>query len=103
MELETRHLKLVLRLDLFLKASRLLSRRSVAQQFCEARRLSVNDQIAKSSHAVKVGDEIMIRRTNRVTTVRVVAVPDSRQTAKKDAASLYELVSEETFAEDPLG
>jgi len=90
------------RLDLFLKASRLCSRRSVAQQFCEANRISVKGQLAKSSHAVKVGDEITIRRHNRLTTVRVVSVPTSRQTARKDASSLYELVREESFEEDEL-
>jgi len=91
-----------MRLDLFLKASRLCSRRSVAQQFCEANRISINGQLAKSSHAVKVGGEIQIRRQNGLTTVRVVLVPSSRQTARKDASSLYEVVKEEILNEDDV-
>ncbi len=84
-----------MRLDLFLKASRLCSRRSVAQQFCEANRISINDHIAKSSHVVKVGDEIKIRRHNKLTTVRVLSVPTMRQTARKEAGSLYQVLHEE--------
>lgn len=89
-----------MRLDLFLKASRLCSRRSVAQQFCEANRISVNGHVAKSSHVVKTGDEIKVVRHNKVTTVRVLSVPTTRQTARKEAANLYEVVSEEMLAED---
>ena len=50
-----------MRLDLFLKASRLCSRRTVAQRICEAGRVSINGSPAKSSHVVKLGDEIVIR------------------------------------------
>lgn len=89
-----------MRLDLFLKASRLCSRRSVAQQFCEANRISVNGHVAKSSHVVKASDEIKIVRHNKLITVRVLAVPTTRQTARKDAGSLYEIVSEVILAED---
>ena len=89
-----------MRLDLFLKASRLCSRRTVAQKFCDAARVSVNGHTAKSSHAIKVGDEIAIRRQNRLTTVRVLAVPTARQTSRADATALYELINEESLDED---
>jgi ribosomal 50S subunit-recycling heat shock protein len=89
-----------MRLDLFLKASRLCSRRTVAQKFCDAARVSVNGHTAKSSHAIKAGDEISIRRQNRLTMVRVLAVPTARQTSRADAAVLYELVNEESLDED---
>jgi ribosomal 50S subunit-recycling heat shock protein len=92
-----------MRLDLFLKASRLCSRRTVAQKDCNAARVSVNGHTAKSSHAVKAGDEIIIHRPNSLTTVRVLAVPGARQTSRKDAGSLFELVSEKSLDEDALG
>ncbi len=83
-----------MRLDLFLKASRLCSRRTIAQKICEAGRVSVNGSSAKSSHAVKAGDEILISRHDKLITVRVLSVPAARQTSRKDAGTLYEVVSE---------
>ena len=91
-----------MRLDLFLKASRLCVRRTVAQKFCDAARVSVNGHTAKSSYAVKVGDEIAITRHHSLTTVRVVDIPEARQTSRKQAGRLYELVSEESLAEADL-
>jgi len=98
LELET----FFMRLDLFLKASRLCSRRTVAQKFCDAARVSVNGHTAKSSHAIKVRDEIAIRRQNRLTTVRVLTVPTARQTSRADATALYELLNDEPLDEDGL-
>ena len=84
-----------LRLDLFLKASRLCSRRTLAQKLCDAGRVSINGHTAKPSHAVKVGDEITVRRQQKLTTVRVLSVPTARQTSRKDAGALYEILREE--------
>lgn len=91
-----------MRLDLFLKASRLCSRRTIAQKICEAGRVSVNGTSAKSSHAVKAGDEILIRRHDKLITVRVSSVPSARQTSRKDASALYEVVSEESVEDGEL-
>ena len=91
-----------MRLDLFLKASRLCSRRTLAQKLCDAGRVSIKGNIAKSSHAVKTGDEISIRRRNTLTTVRVSVVPTARQTSREKASTLYELVSEESLDEGEL-
>lgn len=90
-----------MRLDLFLKASRLCSRRTIAQKICEAGRVSVNGSFAKSSHAVKPGDQIVIGRHDKLTTVRVLSVPSARQTSRKDAGALFEVVSEELLDEAP--
>jgi ribosomal 50S subunit-recycling heat shock protein len=84
-----------MRLDLFLKASRLSQRRTVAQQLCDAGRVSINGKIVKASHTVKIGEEISLRRGDHLTTVRVLAVPDSRQTSRKDARTLYEILSDQ--------
>jgi ribosomal 50S subunit-recycling heat shock protein len=83
-----------MRLDIFLKASRICSRRTLAQTLCEAGRVSVNGNVAKSSHAVKAGDEITLMRRDKITTVRVLSLPNTRQTSRKEAATLYELLSE---------
>jgi ribosomal 50S subunit-recycling heat shock protein len=91
-----------LRLDVFLKASRLCSRRTLAQKLCDAARVSINGSTAKSSHAVKAGDEILIRRHHKLTTVRVLSVPTARQTSRKEAGTLYEVLSEESLDEGDL-
>ncbi len=91
-----------MRLDLFLKASRLCGRRTLAQKLCDAGRVSINGSTAKSAHAVKAGDEIVVRRHNKLTTVLVLSVPAARQTSRKEAGALYDLVSEESLAEDEL-
>ena len=89
-----------MRLDLFLKSSRLTLRRAVAQVLCDAGVVSVNGVPAKSSRAVKVGDEISLRRRHHLLTVRVLALPASRQTARSDASSLYEILSDFVVSED---
>ena len=77
-----------MRLDLFLKASRLVLRRTLAQQFCDANKVKVNDLKAKSSREIKAGDEIEIKKGNRSTRVKVLQVPDRKQVAKHEAANL---------------
>jgi len=81
-----------MRLDLFLKASRLCPRRSVAQKLCDAGLVSINGTPAKSAHAVKAGDEITIRRHDKTTLIRVVTVPTARQTSRAEATGLFEIL-----------
>jgi ribosomal 50S subunit-recycling heat shock protein len=89
-----------MRLDLFLKASRLIPRRSLAQKFCDANLVKINEIAAKSSREVKTGDEIKIKRHNRLTKVKVLQVPDKKQVSKTDSANLYEIISDEVLEED---
>jgi ribosomal 50S subunit-recycling heat shock protein len=84
-----------MRLDLFLKASRLCPRRSVAQKLCDAGLVSINGAPAKSAHSVKAGDEISLRRNDNTTLLRVLAVPQGRQISRTEAGSLYETLSDE--------
>jgi ribosomal 50S subunit-recycling heat shock protein len=84
-----------MRLDLFLKASRLATRRSVAQELCEAGAVTVNGVGAKSSRTVHVGDEIGLRRRDRLLLVRVLSLPATRQTSRRDAPDLYEIISDQ--------
>jgi len=86
-----------MRLDLFLKVSRLIPRRSLAQEFCDADLIKVNGQKAKSSKEIKAGDELEIKRRNRLTTLKVLSVPDKKQVSKEAAANLIEVVGEETL------
>lgn len=86
-----------MRLDLFLKASRLCSRRTVAQKICEAGRVSINGGSAKSSHTVKPGDEIVVRSREKLISIRVLSLPTTRQTSRNDARTLYEVLSEESL------
>lgn len=88
-----------MRLDLFLKASRLIVRRTLAQEFCDAGKVKVNDVKAKSSREVKTGDEIEIKRHQRLLKVRVLEVPAQKQVSKQNAANLYEILSDETTEE----
>ncbi|MDX6269602.1 MAG: hypothetical protein QOD28_825 [Acidobacteriota bacterium] len=69
-------------------------RRTVAQELCEAGAVLVGGAAARSSRAVRVGDEITLARRDRWLTVRVLAVPTARQTSKHEAATLYEVVSD---------
>ena len=84
-----------MRLDLFLKVSRLIVRRSLAQEFCDAGLIRLNGVAAKSGKEVKVGDELTINRRNRKTVVRVEIVPDKKQVSKQTAGDLFTVISDE--------
>lgn len=83
-----------MRLDLFLKLSRLCPRRTVAQQLCDAGVVLLNGRRAKAGHAVKVGDELMIRRSDRQTIARVQRLPATRNVSRRDASHLIEVTSD---------
>ncbi len=81
-----------MRLDKYLKVSRLIKRRTVANDACDASRISVNGRSAKASYDVKPGDLITVSFGAREVTVRVL---DIRETTKKtEAVGMYEIVSE---------
>ena len=79
-----------MRLDKFLKISRIIKRRTVANEACDAARVSVNGRPVKASYDVKVGDVLEITFGQRLLKVRVKDVKE--YTAKNDAALLYEVV-----------
>jgi ribosomal 50S subunit-recycling heat shock protein len=91
-----------MRLDLFLKASRLCPRRTIAQKICDAGRVSINGNSAKSSHVVRIGDRISLQTRDKILDIRVLSVPNERQTSRKDAKGLYEVLSEKYLEEDQL-
>ena len=81
-----------MRLDKYLKVSRLIKRRTVANDACDASRIFVNGKSAKASYDVKLGDEITISFGSKQVTVKVL---DIRETTKKtEAVGMYEIISE---------
>ncbi len=79
-----------MRLDKYLKVSRLIKRRTVANEACDAGRVSVNGKTARASYDVKAGDCIEISFGGRTVKVEVVAVSE---TVNKDTASeLYRII-----------
>lgn len=91
-----------MRLDLFLKSSRLIVRRSLAQKFCDADLVKVNNLTAKSSRTINEGDQIEIKRNNRLTKIKVLKVPAKKQVSREEAANLYKVMSEEIVEDDLL-
>ena len=89
-----------MRLDLFLKLSRLCPRRSVAQQLCDAGFVLVNGRRAKSAHVIKANDELVVRRGDREMTVRVMQVPAARNVSRREAGSLIEVIAERELKRD---
>ncbi len=80
----------VMRLDKYLKVSRLIKRRTVANEVCDAKHVTVNGKIARASYDVKVGDVIEIAMGQNVTRARVLAVAETVR--KEDAAAMYEIL-----------
>ena len=82
-----------MRLDKFLKVSRIIKRRTVANDACSGGRVSLNGRMAKPGADVKIDDVLEIRFGNRVGRYRVLGVPE---TVRKDgAADLYEVLEED--------
>ena len=81
-----------MRLDKYLKVSRLIKRRTVANEACDSSRVTVNGKLVKPSYDVKIGDSITIAFGSKQVTVRVL---DIRETTKKsESIGMYEVISE---------
>lgn len=78
-----------MRLDKYLKVSRLIKRRTVANDVSEQGRIYVNGNVAKPSKQLKVGDEIKIAQANRDVIVRVLIIPQNNVSVQ-EASTLYE-------------
>lgn len=79
-----------MRLDKFLKNSRIIKRRTVAKEACEQGRVCVNDKVAKPGLELKLGDVIKITFGSSELTVRVLDMKDSCK--KQDAEGMYEVI-----------
>ena len=76
-----------MRLDKYLKVSRLIKRRTVANEACDNERVTVNGRVARASYDVKVGDKIAIRFGQKTLCIEVLAVADN--VGKEDASAMY--------------
>ncbi len=81
-----------MRLDKYLKVSRIIKRRTIAKEVADNGRIFVNDRIAKSSTQLEVDDIICIHFGNKVVTVKVLALFES--TKKEDAKEMFEIIEE---------
>ncbi|GCF95814.1 hypothetical protein NRIC_37050 [Enterococcus florum] len=81
-----------MRLDKYLKISRIIKRRSVAKEVADKGRIQVNGKLAKSSTDIKIGDVVRIQFGNKILEVKVLELHES--TKKEDAAGMYETLSE---------
>jgi ribosomal 50S subunit-recycling heat shock protein len=79
-----------MRLDKFLKVSRLIKRRTVANEACDAGRVMVNGKVAKASTTVKVGDVIAIQFAQKTLEAEVLKVEETVK--KEEAADLYKIL-----------
>ena len=79
-----------MRIDKFLKVSRIIKRRTVANDACDAAHISVNGRVVKASYDVKVGAVVEITFGEKTLRVRVTDVKE--RTNKADAAEMYEVI-----------
>ena len=82
-----------MRIDKFLKVSRLIRRRTLAKQVADQGRITINDKVAKASSSVKVGDELAIRFGQKIVTVKINKIKNT--TKKDEAESMFTILKEE--------
>lgn len=87
-----------MRLDKFLKVSRLIKRRTLAKEVSDQGRILVNGVQAKASTTVKAGDEITIRFGQKIVTVKVERIQETSK--KEEAADMYSIIKEEHISAD---
>jgi ribosomal 50S subunit-recycling heat shock protein len=90
------------RLDLFLKASRLVKRRTIAQEMCDAGRVRVNGQAAKPAKEVKPGDRLVLTYISRLLEVEVLVVPAPSKHLKAPPEELYRVMSEKRTQQEHI-
>lgn len=81
-----------MRLDKFLKVSRIIKRRSVAKEVSDKGRIEINGKVAKSSSVVKVGDELTLEFGTKILTVKINEIIDT--TKKDEAENMYTIIKE---------
>ncbi len=87
-----------MRIDKYLKTSRILKRRTVSKELALNERVEINGRVVKPSHEVNVGDEVSITFGNRYLKVRVLSIQEVKR--KKDASEMYEIIEEKRITED---
>lgn len=90
------------RLDLFLKTSRLVKRRTIAQEMCGAGRVLVNGQEAKSAKDIGPGDVLRLSYSTRIIDIEVLTVPVSSKNIKALPEELYRVTSDQKIPRDEI-
>ncbi len=80
-----------MRLDKYLKVSRIIKRRTIANEVCDAKKVTVNGKIARASYDVKEGDVLEIQMGERLLRAKVLAV--SEHATKDNASSMYQILT----------
>jgi ribosomal 50S subunit-recycling heat shock protein len=83
-------LEKIMRIDKFLKNSRLIKRRTIAKEACDSGKVTLNDRLAKAGTEVKVGDIIKLEFGRGTLVIRVLILSESSK--KEDAPSMYEII-----------
>ncbi len=81
-----------MRLDKYLKVSRIIKRRTVAKEVADNGRILINDRVAKSSTKLTIGDIISIYFGNKLVVIKVLELQESRK--KEDAKNMFEIIEE---------
>ena len=81
-----------MRIDKFLKVSRLLKRRAIAQEACSNQRVSVNGHVVKPSHQIKEGDVVEIAFNSGAVKFKIIMIRETIR--KEDAEKMYEIILE---------
>jgi ribosomal 50S subunit-recycling heat shock protein len=89
-----------MRLDLFLKWSRIVLRRTLAKAICDAGRVNINGNEARAAHLVRVGDTIAVRLPRRRVTFRVRSIP-AHPPGKEGGREMLELLEDRRDSSDP--
>ncbi|EHJ08345.1 RNA-binding S4 domain-containing protein [Staphylococcus simiae] len=87
-----------MRLDKYLKVSRLIKRRTLAKEMSDQGRITVNGNVAKAGTDIKVGDQLVIRFGQKLVTVKVTAL--NEHASKENAKGMFELIEEQKINED---
>ena len=80
-----------MRIDKFLKNSRIIKRRTIAKEACDGERVLVNGKVVKAGYEVEVGDEVQVIFGNSQINVRILALIESCK--KEDAVKMYEIIN----------
>jgi len=89
-----------MRIDKYLKVSRLVKRRPLAKEILEKKRVSVNGKVVKPGHQVKLDDVIEIKYGNRVVEAKILKIVNS--TKKSETQEMYEVLKEEKIEKEEL-
>ena len=89
-----------MRVDLFLKTSRLVKRRTVAQEMCGAGRVLVNGQAAKPAKEIGPGDSLRLSFSTRIVDIEVLTVPASAKNVKSLPEELYRVIADKKIPRD---